>query len=77
MTMSFVGSSYHATGPGLDIQGRFQLTSSGNDLFEGLIYDSSNVSYRVSGQLSGTTLNFRCYDSPWRGTGVLERPPQK
>ncbi len=74
MTVSFTGPQYRATGPGLDIQSRVELKTSGNDLFDGVLYDSTGVGYRVSGQFEGATVRFRSYESAWRGTGTLQRP---
>jgi len=74
MTVNFVGDQYHASGPGMDIHGRYELKTAGNDLFDGIVYDASNVGYRVTGQFQGRALEFRSYDSAWRGSGTLERP---
>ncbi|MGC4090629.1 MAG: hypothetical protein QM756_22705 [Polyangiaceae bacterium] len=73
LVITFGSGSYNAKGPGIDLTGRFQLTSGGGDLMEGLLYDSTGVAYRISGRFEGPTLYFRSYDSPWRGTGTMVR----
>jgi len=73
LVITFAGDSYTAKGPGIDLAGRFQLQSGGGDLLEGLFYDSTGVGYRISGRFDGPVLNFRSYDSPWRGSGTMVR----
>jgi hypothetical protein len=75
MTVTFTGSDYAAVGPGINITGRFQLQTAGNDLVSGSFFDSTGVAYRVSGQFDGSLFRFHSYDAPWRGEGTLERAP--
>ncbi len=73
LIITFGNGSYTAKGPGIDINGRFQLTGGGGDLLEGVFYDSTGVGYRISGQFDGAVLRFRSYDAPWRGSGTMVR----
>jgi hypothetical protein len=73
LVITFNNGGYSAKGPGIDLTGRFQLTSGGGDLLEGIFYDSTGVGYRISGQFEGPVLRFRSYDAPWRGTGTMVR----
>lgn len=73
MTLAFTGSSFSASGPGLNIAGNYKVWSAGGDQFSGTIYDSGGVGYRVAGQFNGPALDFRSFDAPWQGQGRLVR----
>jgi hypothetical protein len=73
LTVSFNGSNYTAVGPGINVSGRYQLDTAEGELLSGSFFDSTGVAYHLSGQFQGTQFGFRSYDSPWRGTGTLQR----
>lgn len=73
LTVTFTGSNYSAVGPGIDISGRFEIQNAGGDILSGTFYDQTGVAYRVSGQFDGPRFLFHSYDSPWLGSGVLQR----
>ncbi len=73
LLVTFTGSDYTAVGPGINLSGRFTIQSAQNDILNGTFYDQTGVGYRISGQFDGKLFRFHAYDSPWRGSGVLER----
>ena len=73
LIVTFTGADYVASGPGIDVSGRFKIWSAGNDQLSGTVYDQTNVAYRISGQFQGPLFQFRSFDPPWRGQGELAR----
>jgi hypothetical protein len=75
LTISFNAGEYTATGPGVETGGRYEITNASGDSLTGRIYDRAGAGYGISGQFVGNQLRFTSTDTPWAGTGVLERAP--
>jgi hypothetical protein len=75
LTVSFQGDQYFAAGPGVNLQGRFEVTSAVGDQFSMTLFDPEGVAYPVAGRFRGTELDFQSHNERWRGTGVLTRVP--
>jgi hypothetical protein len=75
LTVSFRGDQYFASGPGVNFQGRFEVTSAIGDQFSATLFDPEGVPYPVSARFRGSELDFQSHNERWRGTGVLSRAP--
>jgi hypothetical protein len=75
LTVSFRGDQYFAAGPGVNLQGRFQVTTAIGDTFQATLFDPDGVAYPVAGRFRGAELDFQSQNERWRGTGVLTRAP--
>ncbi len=73
LNLSFNNGQFTATGPGVDSGGRYEITQASGDSLTGRVYDRSGVAYGISGVFVGTQFRFTSTDSPWAGSGVLER----
>jgi hypothetical protein len=73
LTVSFQGDQYFAAGPGVNLQGRFEVTSALGDTFQATLFDPDGVAYPVAGRFRGAELDFQSQNERWRGTGVLTR----
>jgi hypothetical protein len=73
LTIAFSNGEFTATGPGIDTGGRYEITSASGDSLNGRVYDRAGAAYGISGQFVGTQFRFTSTDTPWAGTGVLER----
>ena len=73
LTISFRGDQYFAAGPGVNLQGRFQVTSAVGDQFSATLFDPDGVAYPVAGRFRGAELDFQSQNERWRGSGVLTR----
>jgi hypothetical protein len=73
LTVTFRGDGYYAAGPGVNTQGRFQVTSAIGDQFSATFFDPDGVAYPVSARFRGTELDFQSHTERWRGSGVLAR----
>jgi hypothetical protein len=73
LTVTFQGDQYFAAGPGVNLQGRFQVTSAVGDQFSVTLFDPDGVAYPVAGRFRGAELDFQSQNERWRGTGVLTR----
>jgi hypothetical protein len=73
LTISFGKGEFTATGPGVQTSGRYEITSASGDVLTGRILDSSGVAYGITGQFVAAQVHFTSTNSPWVGTGVLER----
>jgi hypothetical protein len=76
LTVSFRGDQYFATGPGVNVQGHFQVTTAVGNTFQATLYDPDGVAYPVAGRFRGSELDFQSHNERWRGTGVLARSPR-
>src|SRR6186713_926665 len=59
LTVSFRGDQYFASGPGVNLQGRFQVTSAIGDQFSASLFDPEGIEYPVSGRFRGNELDFQ------------------
>jgi len=73
LSISFMNGQFTATGPGVDTGGRYEITSASGDSLTGRVYDRAGAGYGISGQFVGSQFRFTSTDSPWGGSGVLER----
>lgn len=73
LNISFTAGEFTATGPGVDTGGRYEITSASGDSLTGRVYDRAGAGYGITGQFVGTQFRFTSTDSPWAGSGVLER----
>jgi hypothetical protein len=73
LTVSFRGDQYFAAGPGINLQGRYQVTTAIGDTFQATLFDPEGVAYPVAGRFRGAELDFQSQNERWRGTGVLRR----
>jgi hypothetical protein len=75
LTITFANGEFTAAGPGVDTSGRYEITSASGDSLTGRVYDRAGAGYGISGQFAGAQFQFSSTDTPWVGTGVLERAP--
>jgi hypothetical protein len=73
LSVSFRGDQYFATGPGVNLQGRYVVTSAVGTTFQLTLFDPDGVAYPVAGRFRGAELDFQSQNERWRGTGVLAR----
>lgn len=73
LSISFQNGQFTASGPGVDTGGRYEILSGTADALTGRVYDRAGAGYGISGQFIGTQFRFTSTDSPWSGSGVLER----
>ena len=75
LVVKFSGGQFTATGPGVSARGRYQLTipDVGDGAIDAILYDSEGVPHHVSARFDGPLIRFRSLDTPWAGTGTLER----
>lgn len=73
MILSFQGTQFTAKGPGLDVNGRFEILETGFDQFTGNLYTPAGGPYRVFGRFEGQALHFTSQTDPWLGNGTLTR----
>ena len=74
LSIQFTNGEFTATGAGVQTGGRYEITTASGDLLTGRIIDRAGVAYPISGQFMTNQFHFTCTQSPWGGTGVLERP---
>jgi hypothetical protein len=73
LNITFANGQFTAMGPGVDTGGRYEITSGSGDSLTGRVYDRAGAGYGISGQFIGAQFRFTSTDSPWGGSGVLER----
>jgi hypothetical protein len=73
LVIRFSNGEFAATGMGVNTSGRYEISSASGDMLTGRIFDRSGAGYGISGQFVATQFRFVSNDSPWAGTGVLER----
>ncbi len=73
MTISFRGDQYFASGPGVNTQGRFEVSSAIGSEFTATFFDPEGIAYPVAGRFRGNELDFQSQNERWRGSGVLQR----
>jgi hypothetical protein len=75
LVVRFSGGQFTATGPGVNAGGRYQISIPDDEGIDAILYDSEGVPHHVSGRFAGPVIRFRSLDTPWEGTGTLERNP--
>jgi hypothetical protein len=73
MTIAFSENQYFASGPGVNVQGRFEVGTAIGSEFQATFFDPEGIAYPVSGRFRGAELDFQSHNERWRGSGVLER----
>lgn len=73
LSVSFMGGEFTATGPGVETGGRYEITDASGDALTGRVFDRAGAAYGITGQFVGDQFRFNSTDSPWAGSGVLER----
>ena len=73
LNISFINGEFTATGPGVDTGGRYEITDASGDSLTGRVFDRAGAAYGITGQFVGNQFRFNSTDSPWAGSGVLER----
>jgi len=73
LNINFGAGQFTATGPGVDTGGRYEITGASGDSLSGRVYDRAGAGYGITGQFVGMQFRFTSTDSPWAGSGVLER----
>ncbi len=75
LNITFTSGEFTANGPGVDTSGRYEITSASGDSLAGRVYDRAGAGYGITGQFVGTQFQFTSTDTPWAGSGVLQRNP--
>ena len=73
LSINFSAGKFSATGPGVDTGGRYEITTASGDMLGGRVYDRAGAGYGITGEFVGTQFRFTSTDTPWAGSGVLER----
>jgi hypothetical protein len=73
LTISFQDGEFTAAGPGVDTGGRYEILTASGDSLTGRVYDRAGAGYGISGQFVADQFRFNSTDTPWAGSGVLER----
>jgi hypothetical protein len=73
LTITFANGQFTASGPGVDTSGRYEISNASGDSLSGRVYDRAGAGYGITGQFIGTQFRFTSTDTPWAGSGVLER----
>jgi len=73
LNVTFMNGEFTATGPGVDTGGRYEITDATGDSLSGHVFDRAGAGYGITGQFVGDQFRFNSTDSPWAGSGVLER----
>jgi hypothetical protein len=73
LTVTFSSGQYSATGPGVNLSGRYQVANAQGDTLELVLFDPDNVPRHFSAQFLGNALSFHANDKPWQGDGTLQR----
>lgn len=73
LNINFANGQFTATGPGVDTGGRYEITNASGDSLSGRVYDHAGAGYGITGTFVADQFRFTSTDSPWAGSGVLER----
>jgi len=72
LVVTFNQGQYNAVGPGVELSGRYEVSSASGDQLALVLYDPQNVAHRFTAQFAGNLLHFQSNDKPWVGFGALE-----
>jgi hypothetical protein len=72
LVVTFNQSQFSAVGPGVNLSGRYIVTSAEVEQLQAILYDPQGVGYHFSAQFAGNLLHFHIDDKPWAGVGALE-----
>jgi hypothetical protein len=73
LVVTFNQSQFTALGPGVNLTGRYEVTSADGDQLQVVLHDPQGVGYHFSAQFAGNLLHIHIDDKPWAGVGALER----
>jgi len=73
LKVTFANGQFTATGPGVETGGRYEITDASGDSLNGRVYDRAGAGYGITGQFVGNQFRFNSTDSPWAGSGVIDR----
>ena len=73
LVVTFNQGQFNATGSGVNLSGRYEVTSASGEQLALVLYDPQNVGYHFTAQFAGNLLHFQSNDKPWVGMGALER----
>lgn len=73
LVVTFSAGQYTAAGVGVNLTGRYSVTSAEGDSLELVLYDPDNIPHRFQAQFLGNSLSFHSADKPWKGDGTLQR----
>ncbi len=64
-----------AKGAGGSVRRAYEVTEAHGDRLTVVVRDDGGIEYEVVGERKGDDLSFESLTAPWRGRGVLRRPP--
>ncbi|HYP75177.1 MAG TPA: hypothetical protein VER12_04465 [Polyangiaceae bacterium] len=73
LIVTFNQGQFTAVGPAVNVSGRYEVTSAGDEQLNLTLYDAQSVAYHFTAQFMGKELQFQSNDKPWTGMGSLER----
>ncbi|HET7543766.1 MAG TPA: hypothetical protein VFK05_28035 [Polyangiaceae bacterium] len=73
LIVTFNQGQYTAVGPGVNLTGRYEVTSAAGDQVSLIMYDPQNVARHFSAQFVEASLHFQSNDKPWTGFGEFAR----
>ena len=75
LTVTFNQAQFNAVGSGVNLKGRYDVTSAAGEQISLVLSDPENVGFHFTAQFAGNLLHFQSNDKPWVGVGALERSP--
>lgn len=73
LIVTFSQGQFTAVGPGVNVTGRYEVTSATGDQVSLIMYDPQNVPRNFSAQFVDSSLHFQSIDKPWTGFGEFAR----
>ena len=73
LMVTFNQGQFTVVGPGMNLSGRYVVTSAAGEQLSLVFYDQQQVAYHFTAQFMGNLLHFESNDKPWVGFGALER----
>jgi hypothetical protein len=73
LIVTFNQGQFSAVGPGVNSNGRFEVTSAAGDQLALVLYDPQGVGYHFTAQFMNQELQFQSNDKPWTGMGSFKR----
>lgn len=73
LVVTFNQGQFTAVGPGVNLTGRYEVTSASGEQLALVLYDTQGVGYHFTAQFVGRDLQFQSNDKPWTGMGSFAR----
>ncbi|HEX2672516.1 MAG TPA: hypothetical protein VHM25_16655 [Polyangiaceae bacterium] len=73
LIVTFNQGQFSAVGPGVNLNGRYEVTSASGDQMALVLYDVQGVGYHFTAQFMNKDLQFQSNDKPWTGMGSFQR----